>query len=240
LFPAFVVYIISMVGEVNRLPFDLPEAEGELVSGFNTEYSSMKFAWFFLAEYINMMNVSAIATTLFLGGWHAPFPFNYFGWAEAGIMPVVWFLLKLWLLMGFFVWLRGTLLRFRYDQFMSLGWKILIPVALAWVVIVSVYQGVLQFGSVDLDARVGPLPLRTWVIIAAGVLLVLAFALLAKEPRRAPDSVSLEREADDEAEVLDAFAGGYPVPPLPGQHLPPSPRRAKVTVPAGEKEADDA
>src|SRR5699024_4709098 len=100
------------------------EAEGELVAGYSTEYSSMKFAWFYLSEYVNMMNVSAVATTLFLGGWHAPFPFNYFSWAEAGLMPVVWFLLKLWLLMFFFVWLRGTLLRFRYDQFMNLGWKI--------------------------------------------------------------------------------------------------------------------
>ncbi|WP_370460133.1 NADH-quinone oxidoreductase subunit NuoH [Pseudactinotalea sp. HY158] len=236
LFPAFVVYIISMVGETNRLPFDLPEAEGELVGGFQTEYSSMKFAWFYLAEYINMMNVSAIATTLFLGGWHAPFPFNYFSWAEVGIMPVVWFLVKLWLLMGFFVWLRGTLLRFRYDQFMNLGWKILIPIALAWVVIVSVYQGVIQFGSLDLDGRLGPLPLRTWIIIAAGVLLILAFALLAKEPRRVLESVNAEPA---EPEEFDAFAGGYPVPPLPGQQLPPSPRRAKVTAPAGEKETDD-
>ena len=237
LLPAFLVYIVSMVGETNRLPFDLPEAEGELVAGYSTEYSSMKFAWFYLSEYVNMMNVSAVATTLFLGGWHAPFPFNYFSWAEAGLMPVVWFLLKLWLLMFFFVWLRGTLLRFRYDQFMNLGWKILIPIALGWVVIVSIYQGVLHFGGLDLDVMAGPLPIRTWMLLAAGVLLIVLVVLLSRpEPQAEPEP---EPEPEASEEPFDAFAGGFPVPPMPGQQLPPSPRRARVTTPAESKESED-
>src|SRR5690625_4751693 len=233
--PAFIIYVISMLGETNRLPFDLPEAEGELVGGYNTEYSSMKFAWFYLAEYINMMNVSAVATTLFLGGWHAPFPFNYFGWAEAGLMPVVWFLLKLWLLMFFFVWLRGTLLLFRYDQFMNLGWKVLIPIALGWVVVVSIYQGVLHFGGLNLDAMAGPLPIRTWMLLAAGVLLIVMVVLLAR-PEPAEEA---ETEPEPSSEPFDAFAGGFPVPPAPGEELPPSPRKARVTTPADSKESDD-
>ena len=144
LLPAFILYVISMIGETNRLPFDLPEAEGELVSGYMTEYSSMKFAWFFLAEYINMLNVSAVATTLFFGGWRAPWPLSAIndGMFNQGWWPILWFLAKVWFFMFIFVWVRGTLLRFRYDQFMKLGWKILIPVALTWLVIVAIYQGV--------------------------------------------------------------------------------------------------
>lgn len=141
LLPAFLIYIVSMVGETNRLPFDLPEAEGELVSGYMTEYSSMKFAWFFLAEYINMLNVSAVATTLFLGGWRAPFLPPADSFLQQGYWPVLWFLVKLWALMFFFVWVRGSVLRFRYDQFMKLGWKVLIPAALTWLVMVAVSRG---------------------------------------------------------------------------------------------------
>lgn len=216
LFPAFVIYFISMVGEVNRLPFDLPEAEGELVSGFMTEYSSMKFAWFFLAEYINMLNVSAIATTLFFGGWRAPWPLSAIndGMFNEGWWPVLWFLAKLWFFMFLFVWIRGTLLRFRYDQFMAFGWKVLIPVALVWIVAVAVIQGVRQFTDVDL---------RTLLIgLAVAALVVVAVSFLLPERRRE------EEPAPTGPEVLDAFAGGYPVPPLPGQVLPTSPRRARL------------
>jgi NADH-quinone oxidoreductase subunit H len=214
LLPAFVIYFISMVGEVNRLPFDLPEAEGELVSGFMTEYSSMKFAWFFLAEYINMLNVSAIATTLFFGGWRAPWPLSAIndGMFNEGWWPVLWFLAKLWFFMFLFVWIRGTLLRFRYDQFMTFGWKVLIPVALAWIVAVAVIQGVRQFTDVDL----------TTLLIGLGVLAVVVIAVTFLIPERK------EPAGPAEPEVFDAFAGGYPVPPLPGQVLPPSPRRARL------------
>ena len=129
LLPSFVIYVISMVGETNRLPFDLAEGEGELGGGFHTEYSSMKFGMFFLGEYINMFTVSGLATTLFLGGWHAPWPISLIGdgMFDQGWWGVLWFTLKMWLFIWFYVWLRGTLPRVRYDQFMKLGWKILIP-----------------------------------------------------------------------------------------------------------------
>ena len=120
LLPSFLIYVISMVGETNRAPFDLPEGEGELVGGFHTEYSSLKFALFFLAEYVNMVTVSALATTLFLGGWRAPWPISLWDGANAGWWPLLWFLVKVVLFIFFFIWLRGTLPRMRYDQFMAL------------------------------------------------------------------------------------------------------------------------
>ena len=135
--PSFVIYLISMVGETNRAPFDLPEAEGELVGGFHTEYSSMRFAMFFMAEYMNMITVSALATTLFLGGWHAPLPFNLIPGLDQGYWGVLWFVLKVLVLLFIFVWLRGTLPRLRYDQFMRFGWRWLIPISLVWIVLVA-------------------------------------------------------------------------------------------------------
>jgi len=223
LLPAFVVYVISMIGETNRLPFDLPEAEGELVSGYMTEYSSMKFAWFFLAEYINMLNVSAIATTLFLGGWRAPWPLSAVadGALNTGWWPVLWFLVKLWLVMFVFVWVRGTLLRLRYDQFMSFGWKILIPVALGWVVVLSVFQ---YLGL----AGVTRTQLITGVLVAAA--LVVGLLWLWPDRRGAPPGPAEDGRAGEQP--FDAFAGGFPVPPLPGQTLPPSPRARRRVPPA--------
>ena len=120
----FFVYAVSAIAEVNRCPFDLPEAESELVAGYHTEYSSMKFALFFMAEYANILTVSAIAVTFFFGGWRGPF-----------LPPVVWFLIKLFLCIFFFIWLRSTYPRFRYDQLMKLGWKFLLPLALANILI---------------------------------------------------------------------------------------------------------
>ena len=129
---AFVIYLISAVAETNRLPFDLPEAESELVAGFFTEYSGMRFAFFFMAEYANMILVSCIATVLFLGGWHAPFAFLEF------IPPVIWFLLKVYGFLFFYIWIRGTLPRLRYDQLMRFGWKIMIPLAMANILVTAV------------------------------------------------------------------------------------------------------
>jgi len=211
LLPAFVIYVISMVGETNRLPFDLPEAEGELVGGYTTEYSSMKFAWFFLAEYINMLNVSAVATTLFFGGWRAPWPISAIndGMFNTGWWPVLWFVAKVWLFMFVFVWIRGSVLRFRYDQFMKIGWKILIPAALVWVVCVALVQAARQLWDVDL---------RTLLFVLAGLVvvgLVVSFLVPEKQTPPAPPKGPQE---------IDPFADGYPVPPLPGQVLPPSPR----------------
>lgn len=119
-FLGFVIFLISSNAELNRAPFDLPEAETELVAGFHTEYSSMKFALFFMAEYANMIAAAALATTLFLGGWRGPL-----------LPPVIWFLLKVFAFIFLFIWVRATLPRFRYDQLMGFGWKVLLPLALA-------------------------------------------------------------------------------------------------------------
>jgi NADH-quinone oxidoreductase subunit H len=137
LFPSFIIYAISMVGETNRAPFDLAEAEGELVGGFHTEYSSLKFALFFLAEYVNIIAVSALATTLFLGGYKAPPGLGFTEQWLGGWFTMVWFFTKVILFFFVFVWLRGTLPRMRYDQFMQFGWKVLIPVSLAWIMVVA-------------------------------------------------------------------------------------------------------
>jgi NADH-quinone oxidoreductase subunit H len=133
---AFLVWGIAGIAETNRAPFDFPEAEQELVAGYHTEYSSMAFAMFFLAEYINMITVSAVATNLFLGGWHGPFLPPELGW--------IWFLIKTGILLFFYLWLRWTLPRFRYDQLMSFGWKLLLPVATVNLLLVA--AGVLYFG----------------------------------------------------------------------------------------------
>ena len=162
LFPSFVIYAISMVGETNRAPFDLAEAEGELVGGFHTEYSSLKFALFFLAEYVNIIAVSALATTLFLGGYKAP---PGLGFTEAwlgGWFTMVWFFAKVILFFFVFVWLRGTLPRMRYDQFMQFGWKVLIPVSLAWIMIVATLRVLSLNGA----------PRTATVAFASGVVLL--------------------------------------------------------------------
>jgi NADH-quinone oxidoreductase subunit H len=128
----FIIYLIAAIAETNRVPFDLPEAETELVAGFHTEYSAMKFALFFLAEYINMFTVSMLATTLFLGGWNVPFAEDLFGRGTFlfGLVGVIGFLLKVIFFLFLYIWLRGTLPRFRFDQLMNFGWKFLLPVAL--------------------------------------------------------------------------------------------------------------
>jgi NADH-quinone oxidoreductase subunit H len=198
LFPSFVIYVISMIGETNRAPFDLPEAEGELVAGFLTEYSSMKYAMFFLAEYINMATVSALATTLFLGGWRAPWPLSIWGGANSGYWPALWFVGKMMCFIFFYIWLRGTLPRLRYDQFMKLGWKILIPGALAWTLLVATVRAV---------GREADTP-RTWLLVAAGIALALALISLLIPSKPKPEQTEVA-----DGKEFDAFAGGFPVPP---------------------------
>ena len=199
LFPSFVIYVVSMVGETNRAPFDLPEAEGELVAGFLTEYSSIKYAMFFLAEYINMATVSALATTLFLGGWRAPWPISLWDGANSGYWPVLWFMGKLMGFIFFYIWLRGTLPRLRYDQFMKLGWKVLIPVSLCWILLVATVRAVGR--ETDFS--------RTTLLVAAAIVLVLAVLSMFAPQKPKPEQVT---EAD-RAKDFDAFAGGFPVPP---------------------------
>ncbi|CAB4623915.1 unannotated protein [freshwater metagenome] len=170
LFPSFVIYAISMVGETNRAPFDLAEAEGELVGGFHTEYSSLKFALFFLAEYVNIVGVSALATTLFLGGYHAP---PGLGFTEAwlgGWFTAIWFFIKVSGFFFIFVWLRGTLPRMRYDQFMQFGWKVLIPVSLLWIMVVATLRVLSQQGI----SRTGIL-IFSGIVVAIVTLISLAF-----------------------------------------------------------------
>jgi len=202
LLPSFIIYVIAMVGETNRAPFDLPEAEGELVGGFHTEYSSFKFAMFFLAEYINMVTVSALATTMFLGGWRAPFGLaQIWEGANEGYWPVLWFFLKTLGFIFLYIWLRGTLPRMRYDQFMHFGWKWLIPIALGWIIALAFIRKLQVEDMLD----------STAMLIAAGVaglLLLVTFFLPAQED---------EEEPAEEPAEFDAFAGGYPVPPLPSQ-----------------------
>ncbi|MGO0575333.1 NADH-quinone oxidoreductase subunit NuoH [Ornithinimicrobium panacihumi] len=212
LFFSFVVYVITMVGETNRLPFDLAEGEGELGGGFHTEYSSMKFGMFFFGEYINMFTVSGLATTLFLGGWHAPWPISLIGdgMFDQGWWGLLWFTLKMWGFIFFYVWLRGSLPRVRYDQFMHLGWKILIPLSLAWVIAVIMIRSAQEgfFGA-------GVLPLIITLGLI-GVFVVLGIMLWDRYAQRR----DAEREARMEVpEEVDPFADGFPVPPLPGQKL---------------------
>ncbi len=195
LLPSFVVYVISMIGETNRAPFDLPEAEGELVGGFHTEYSSLKFALFFLGEYINMATVSALATTLFLGGWRAPFWIDklYAGFKE-GYWPVLWFFGKVLAFIFMFIWLRGTLPRLRYDQFMDFGWKVLIPVSLGWIVAVAAIRAATLDGGLD----------RQGLIVVGAVVAVVLVGLLFVGGDE-PDDVSPVAEP----------TGAFPIPSLP-------------------------
>jgi NADH-quinone oxidoreductase subunit H len=133
----FLIYMTAGIAETNRAPFDFPEAEQELVAGYHTEYSSMSFAMFFLAEYVNMVTVSAVATDLFLGGWHGPFLPESLGW--------IWFLIKVAAILFFYVWMRWTLPRYRYDQLMRFGWKVLLPIAVVNLIVTA--AGVLYFGA---------------------------------------------------------------------------------------------
>jgi NADH-quinone oxidoreductase subunit H len=199
LFPSFVIYAISMVGETNRAPFDLAEAEGELVGGFHTEYSSLKFALFFLAEYVNIVAVSALATTLFLGGYHA---LPGLGFTESwlgGWFTVVWFLAKVVFFFFIFVWLRGTLPRLRYDQFMKFGWKVLIPFSLLWILIVATLRVLSQQGA----------PRAVVLGFSFGiVLLVLAGSSLFESSKK-------RREREDA--IGEVSTPSFPVPAIPGK-----------------------
>jgi len=133
-FIAFFIYLMAAFAETNRIPFDLPEAETELVAGYHTEYSSMKFAMFFMAEYVNMITVGCLATLLFFGGWHGPL----FGPPLLqSLLPIFWFSAKIFVFMFLYIWIRGTLPRFRYDQLMAFGWKFLLPLAIANIIVTS-------------------------------------------------------------------------------------------------------
>ncbi len=207
LLPSFVIYVLTMVGETNRLPFDLPEGEGEIVAGHMTEYSSLKFALFYLAEYVNMFTVSALATTLFLGGWRAPWPLSVWPTFDNGWWPVLWFLLKVAAFMFFFVWLRGSLPRIRYDQLMRLGWKVLIPSALAWTLIVATARVYRQQGA------------SPAVYLIGGGIVVVLLALLWSWESAGQRAERLAAEAE-EARIAAGEPEPEPAFPTPPMDLP--------------------
>jgi NADH-quinone oxidoreductase subunit H len=217
LLPSFLIYVTSMVGETNRAPFDLPEAEGELVGGFHTEYSSLKFALFFLAEYINMVTVSALATTLFLGGWIAPWPLSLWEGANTGWWPLLWWLLKVQIFIFMFIWLRATLPRLRYDQFMKFGWKILIPVSILWIMIVATARALRN------DITISNREILVGGAIIIVFLLLVSWVISARQERRFRAETAAEEAAL--AAEFDPMAGGFPVPPMPGQTLSYTSRR---------------
>jgi NADH-quinone oxidoreductase subunit H len=212
LLPSFLIYAISVVGETNRAPFDLPEAESELVGGFHTEYTSLKFALFFLAEYINMVTVSALATTLFLGGYRAPFGIGTL-WPAANDnwWPVLWFTAKVFGCLFMFIWLRGTLPRLRYDQFMRFGWKVLVPVSLVWILLLS---GARTLGAeLDLSWR------QTVAWSSPVIVVVLLLALFWPESDSEPEPALPQAHEP----------GGFPIPPM-DLVVPPSPRLAHLSA----------
>ena len=206
LFPSFVIYVISMVGETNRAPFDLAEAEGELVGGFHTEYSSLKFALFFLAEYVNIVAVSALATTLFLGGPAAPPGLGFTESWLGGWFTFIWFLIKVFLFFFLFKWLRGTLPRLRYDQFMKFGWKVLIPVNVAWILVVATLRLMTQQGASQ--------------FMIAGFTVGVVLAVLI--------GTSLYESSKKKAEDLARFVPDMPEPKFP---VPALPRAANAQEP---------
>ncbi|MFC9437272.1 NADH-quinone oxidoreductase subunit NuoH [Nocardia sp. NPDC057030] len=210
LLPSFLIYCVSMVGETNRAPFDLPEAEGELVGGFHTEYSSLKFAMFMMAEYINMATVSALATTLFLGGWHAPWPLSLWAGANQNWWPVLWFTAKVCTFLFVFIWLRGTLPRLRYDQFMNLGWKLLIPTSLLWVMLVGGAR-VLQAEGYHVQT---PLLVIGGLVISA--LMIGVFLRAGRRGGAAPPAEPEPAAAPADGSVFL----GFPTPPLPEHPRP--------------------
>ncbi|WP_213451493.1 NADH-quinone oxidoreductase subunit NuoH [Rhizomonospora bruguierae] len=213
LIPSFLIFLVSAFGETNRAPFDLPEAESELVAGYMTEYSSIKFLLYMLSEYVAMVSMSSIMVTLFLGGWRAPWPITLWSGANSGWWPLLWFLGKVVLLLFVFVWVRATLPRLRYDQFMRLGWKVLLPLNLAWIVLLA---GVKVFQGSELTSR------NRWLIVAGVVVAALLVALLWPS-RKAQPTPSLEEQ------VAARPAGSFPLPPM-DLVVPPSPRARRAVA----------
>jgi NADH-quinone oxidoreductase subunit H len=207
LLPSFVIFFVSAFGETNRAPFDLPEAESELVAGYMTEYSSIKFLLYMLSEYVAMVTMSAAVVTLFLGGWRAPWPITTF-WpgANAGWFPLIWFLIKIVLMLFLFVWVRATLPRLRYDQFMRLGWKVLLPINLTWILLLAGLK-LMQARNVDGATR---------AVVIVGLVIAIVIVGLAWPAKK----VKVESAEDHLAQHP---AGSFPVPPLDLQ-VPPSPR----------------
>lgn len=207
LIPSLCVYFISILAESNTPPFDLTEAEQELVSGYATEYNGFRYGTYYLAEFIHMATLSALCVTLFFGGYRAPFPFNMIESIDRGWWGLLWFFLKTQIMIFCLIWCRGALPRFRYDQFMGIGWKKLIPVSLIWTVFVTFLLAARNTDS------------QTTRFVLWGIMAVVALALVSWLFLGAPAA----EDPEPLPETFDAFAGGYPVPPLPGETLPGTP-----------------
>jgi NADH-quinone oxidoreductase subunit H len=211
LLPSFLIYLVTMVGETNRLPFDLPEGEGELVGGYHTEYSSLKFALFYLAEYVSMITVSGLAATLFLGGWRAPWPITIWPGANTGWWPMLWFVGKVLGFLFFFIWLRGSLPRIRYDQLMKLGWKVLIPGALAWTLMIATIRVWRRQGG------------STGVYLVGGAIVVILMLIAWTWDSSAQRSATAGKAGQDEDGELpdgppEREPGAFPVPAMDLPH----------------------
>ncbi|MFI7612306.1 NADH-quinone oxidoreductase subunit NuoH [Nonomuraea terrae] len=211
LIPSFLIYVICMFGEAARIPFDLPEGEGELVGGFQTEYSSsLKFALIMMGEYLHTFTASGIAVTLFLGGWRAPFPISLWEGANVGWWPVLWFFIKFVLTFSFIVWVRASLPRVRYDQLMSLGWKVLIPVNLAWILLVAAVRNVVvNEGNKTVGIALG-------AVIVIGALAIWMRFDTVDQRRKAAKKAQVDAEFEELSN--EPTAGGFPVPPLDLPH----------------------
>jgi NADH-quinone oxidoreductase subunit H len=227
LLPSFVIYSISAVAETGRAPFDLPEGESEIVGGYFTEYaSSLKWALFMMAEYVHMLVVSSVATTLFLGGWRAPWPITFWSGANSGWWPLLWFFGKVIVLLFVFIWLRGTLPRLRYDQFMHLGWKVLLPVNLVWILVLAGINVIQNWHN------------RDRLLVIAGVAVAVLLIAMLWPTRKPRPKVTLQEKMDARP------PGSFPVPPMDLQ-VPPSPRirrevaeREPATVGAPPEESE--
>ena len=213
LLPSFVIFVISAFGETNRAPFDLPEAESELVAGYMTEYSSIKFLLYMLSEYVAMLSMSAATVTLFLGGWRAPWPLSLWDGANSGWWPLLWFMVKVVGMLFLFVWVRATLPRLRYDQFMRFGWKVLLPINLAWILLLA---------GVRVTTGEGVASGTRWLIIGGGGVAILLIGLLWPT-RRA------EKHRSVSEQVAARPTGSFPVPPI-DLVVPPSPRARRVVA----------
>lgn len=211
LLPSFIIFFIAAVAETNRAPFDLPEAESELVAGYMTEYSSLKFALFMLSEYVAMVTMSAVTVTLFLGGWRAPWPISIWDGANSGWWPMLWFMGKVIALIFVFVWLRGTLPRLRYDQFMRFGWKVLLPINLAWILALG---GIRVTSGWERNDR----------LIAIGIPVAILLAVVIFWPtRKEQPAPTLQEQVDSRP------PGSFPLPPMDLQ-VPPSPRAKRAVA----------
>jgi NADH-quinone oxidoreductase subunit H len=214
LIPSFLIFFVSAFGETNRAPFDLPEAESELVAGYMTEYSSIKFLLYMLSEYVAIVSMSSLMVTMFLGGWRAPWPLTAF-WpgANSGWWPILWFLIKIVAMLFIFVWVRATLPRLRYDQFMRLGWKVLLPLNLVWIMLLA-GLAVMRSEQVTGNTR--------WLIIGGVIVAVLLVALLWPAKKTDPARTLAEQMAARPT-------GSFPLPPADLQ-VPPSPRAKRVVA----------